>query len=340
MKKNNLVRRDEDFDFEIPRVIKEIKERKVRTVLVQLPLGIKTGFMKHLKKIEKETKCNIIVSGGNCWGACDVPIEEAKLVGAELIVHFGHAPFTKIDFPIIYIFLKDKNNLIPLVKKSLVKLGLYEKIGIISSIQHIHKLEDIKKFYEKEGKCVEIPRAIGHAHLSGHVVGCEYSGLKAIRDKIDAVVILGNQFHALGAALALIDKPIILIDSYNNEVVDMTNKRDLLIKQRNIAIEKMKSAKKLGIIVGTKIGQKFGSFSTIKKELEREGKEVMIISMDEMTPEKIMNFYDLEGFIELACPRIATDDYGKYEKPILTFREALVLIKKLSWEDILREGFI
>jgi 2-(3-amino-3-carboxypropyl)histidine synthase len=340
MKNKNIVLRREDFDFEIPRVIKEIKKRKAKTIFIQLPLGIKTGFMANLRKIEKATKTNVIVSGGNCWGGCDIPIDEARLVGADLIVHFGHAPFMKIDFPIIYVFLKDKSNLIPLVKKSLSKLKKYKKIGLISSIQHVHKLSQIKGFYEKNRKSVKIPRAIGHAHLSGHVVGCEYSGLKSIKSDLDAVVVLGNQFHALGAAMSLIGKPIILIDSYNNEVVDMSKKRDQLIKQRNIAIHKVKNAKKIGIVVGKKIGQKFGSFNSIKKELQKKGKEVMIITMDEMTPEKIMNFYDLEGFIELACPRIATDDYGKYEKPILTFREGMVVIDKLKWENLLKEGFI
>ena len=34
--------------------------------------------------------------------------------------------------------------------------------------------------------------------------------------------------------------------------------------------------------------------------------------MDELTPDKIMNFYNIDAFIELACPRIAIDDFAKY----------------------------
>jgi len=336
----NKIPRRLDFDFEIPRVIGEIKKRKAKRVLVQLPLGIKTGFMSNLKKIEKATGADVIISGGNCWGGCDVPLDEAKMIGANLIIHFGHAPFTKIDFPIVYVYLKDKSSLTGLVKESLKEIKSWKNIGLISSIQHVHKLEEIKKFYEKNGKRVEIPRAVGHAFLSGHVVGCEYGGLKALKEGIECIIVLGNQFHALGAALALVGKPTILIDSYNNKVVNMDKKRDLLIRQRNIAISKVKEAKKIGVIVGTKIGQKFGAYNNIKKELEKQGKEVMVITMDEMTPDKIMNFYDIEGFIELACPRIATDDYGKYEKPILTFREGLVVLGKLRWQDLLKEGFV
>jgi 2-(3-amino-3-carboxypropyl)histidine synthase len=62
--------------------------------------------------------------------------------------------------------------------------------------------------------------------------------------------------------------------------------------------------------------------------------------MREMTPDKIYNFYNVEGFIELACPRIAVDDYGKYKKPIITFKEAMVVIGKKKWSDLLEEGFV
>ena len=53
-----------------------------------------------------------------------------------------------------------------------------------------------------------------------------------------------------------------------------------------------------------------------------------------------MNFYDIDCFIELACPRIAVDDFAKYSKPILTFKEALVALGEKSWDEILQEGFI
>ena len=89
-----------------------------------------------------------------------------------------------------------------------------------------------------------------------------------------------------------------------------------------------------------KPGQKFGSSQILQKELEKLGKEVIIITMNEMTIDKIMNFYNIDGFIELACPRIATEDYGKYEKPIITFKEALIVIGKISWKDLLETGFV
>ncbi len=76
------------------------------------------------------------------------------------------------------------------------------------------------------------------------------------------------------------------------------------------------------------------------EKLKDQGKNVIIITMSELTPDKIMNFYNIDAFIELACPRIAIDDFAKYPKPILTFREALVAVGELSWNEILDKGIL
>ena len=62
--------------------------------------------------------------------------------------------------------------------------------------------------------------------------------------------------------------------------------------------------------------------------------------MDEVTQDKLTNFYNIQGFIELACPRIAIEDYGKYDKPIITYRESLVVLNEMKWEDLLEKGFL
>ena len=72
----------------------------------------------------------------------------------------------------------------------------------------------------------------------------------------------------------------------------------------------------------------------------KAGKKVVLITMSEVTPDKIMNFYHVDAFVELACPRIAVDDFAKYHKPLLTFREALVGIGEISWEDFLKKGVV
>ena len=331
------------FNFQLDTVVSELNQRQPKTVLVQLPLGIKMDVLDIMAPLEKASpNTRFIISGEHCWGGCDIDVEEAKAVGAELIVHFGHAPFVKIEFPILYVYVEDTKDLLPLAEKAKKFLTDYTKIALVSSIQHIHIIEKIKQFFDQTEKTVFNPDKQGYAHVNGHVVGCEYGGLKKSKKEnaIEAVIVLGNQFHALGAALALPETPVILLDTYNEDVVIMDEKREQIITQRAASIEKMKEAKTIGIIIGLKVGQKFGAYQLLKEGFEKMGKKVLLITMREMTPDKIYNFYTVDGFVELACPRIAVDDFERYKKPIITLKEALVVLGKNRWEDLFSEGFV
>ncbi len=326
------------LDFEHEKLIAELKKRKPKKVLVQLAEGIKQNSNEIADVIEP-LGIEVIFSGETSWGACSVAIYEAKELGCDLIVHFGHSKFIDVDFPILYVEVKDHLNLEPILKKSLKEIKDYNHIGLSYSIQHRHDIENIIKFYEKNGKKVTLSKKSGHAAYEGHIVGCEYSGLKLIEKDVDAFVIIGNNFHSMGAALT-VEKPVVLLDVYNDEVKNAGKIREKILKQRYISIQKLKDAKNVGIIVEVKPGQQFGSPKYLFNKLKEQGKKPIIITMSEVTVDKIMNFYHVDAFIELACPRIAIDDFAKYPKPILTFKEALVALGVKTWEEILRIGIV
>jgi 2-(3-amino-3-carboxypropyl)histidine synthase len=326
------------LDFEKEKLIEELKKANPKKVLVQLAEGIKQNAGE-IKGWFDELGIKVVFSGETCWGGCDIAIDEARSIGADLIVHFGHAEFSKTDFPVIYIEVKDTLNLKSLLEKSLESIKDYRILGLSYSIQHRHDIENIKKFYEGKGKKVILSKKRGTNAYEGHITGCDYQGAKEIQDQVDCFVIIGNKFHSIGATLA-VKKPVILIDVYDNDVKTMEGLRDKILKQRAIAIEKLREAKNVGIIIGMKCGQKFGSPEKLIEKLKEQGKNVIILTMNELTPEKIMNFYNIDAFIELACPRIALDDFANYPKPILTMREALVALGEISWDEILEQGIL
>jgi 2-(3-amino-3-carboxypropyl)histidine synthase len=326
------------LDFEKDKLMSELKKRKPKRVLVQLAEGIK----KHAPEISSWIETlgiEVIFSGETCWGACSVAVQEAQALGADLIVHFGHAEFIKTNFPILYIEVKDHLDLKPILKKSLKEIKEFNTIGLSYSIQHRHDLKNIIRFYEENGKKVILSKKIGNVAYEGHIVGCQYEGLKAIQKNVECFVIMGNQFHSMGASLAL-EKPVVLIDVYNNNVRSMKGLREKILKQRAISIHKLKEAKNVGIIVEIKPGQKFGSPKLLLEKFREAGQNAIVITMNELTPDKLMNFYNIDAFVELACPRIATDDFAKYRKPILTFREALVALGIKTWDEMLENGFV
>jgi len=329
-----------EYDYEESRVVKEIRERKAKRVLLQLPEGLKKEAFRLVRLIKDETKAEAIVSGSSCWGGCDLALDEFDKLKCDLIIHFGHAPFITAKYQIIYIELHAKNDMTKVLEKNLNKLKI-NKIGLISSIQFIKQIDNIKDFLESKKKKVIIPNKKGFSYYDGHVVGCEYNCLIPIRNDIDGVLVIGNKFHSLGAALMLTDKKVYLLNEHTEKIEDMDNERDKIIKQRAIAIDKTKRAKKIGIMIDLKPGQyNLKTAENLKEKLEKLGKEVIIISIKEATPSGLMSFYDVDAFIDTACPRIAVEDCDKYEKPMITSREAKIVLNEISWEEMLEKGLI
>lgn len=326
------------FNFELDKLKSELKKLKPKRVLVQLPEGVKKNSFELLGFFQ-ELNIEVVFSGETCWGGCAVAVDEAKSVKADLIVHFGHSEFMKFNFPVIHIPIKDELNLEPLLKKSLNELKSFVNIGISCSVQHMHDLKNIVEFYESNGKKVVVSKKKGNISSEGQVVGCQYFGLKDIQDKVECFVVVGNNFHSMGAALA-VDKPVFLIDVYNNEVKSMKVVKEKILRQRILSVEKFKEAKKIGIIVGVKQGQQFGSYKILIDKFTKLGKEVIVLTMNEFSPDKLTNFYNIDAFVELACPRIATDDFARYRKPIITFKEALVVLGEKSWDDLIKQGIL
>jgi diphthamide biosynthesis enzyme Dph1/Dph2-like protein len=82
----------DDYDLEFEKVADKIISEKAKTVLIQLPDGLKPKtkeIREYLKnKIGKETK--LLFWAGSCFGACDIPLE-AKNANVDLIIQFGHS---------------------------------------------------------------------------------------------------------------------------------------------------------------------------------------------------------------------------------------------------------
>lgn len=326
------------LDFEKELLISELKKRAPKKVLVQLAEGIKRDASEISNWIES-LGIECIFSGETCWGACSVAVQEAQALGVDLLVHFGHAQFIEVDFPILYMEVQDVLDLSTILNRSIPPLKEYNSIGLSYSIQHRQDIQNIKKFFESLGKKVTLSQKAGTNAYEGHITGCEYRGLKAIQDDVEAFVIIGNQFHSMGATLAL-NKPVILIDVYNDDVRNMAGLKEKILKQRLFSIEKFREAKNVAIVTEIKPGQKFGNPTKLLEKLRNAGKNTIVVTMSEITPDKIMNFYHIDAFVELACPRIALDDFAKYPKPILTMLEAMVAIGEKSWDDVLQNGIV
>jgi 2-(3-amino-3-carboxypropyl)histidine synthase len=76
-----------DYEFDMEKAKAEIKKTKAKTVLIQLPDGLKPNATKIAGELAK-TGAKVYLWAGSCFGACDIP--HAKV---DLLIQFGHSKF-------------------------------------------------------------------------------------------------------------------------------------------------------------------------------------------------------------------------------------------------------
>jgi 2-(3-amino-3-carboxypropyl)histidine synthase len=327
------------FDLEETRLKREIMRLKPKIVLLQLPEGLKTEALR-LASIVEEAGALPIVSTDPCYGACDLAISEAKVLSADLIVHYGHTPLTKqLDVPTVYVEAKAKISIKETVEKALPHLEAYNKIGLVTTAQHIHQLEEAKSLLTKAGKTVFVGDAGPFQH-PGQVLGCEFRNARVVSEKVDSYLFVGGgRFHALGVAIAT-GKPTIIVDPYEKRAYPIHDEVSTIIKQRWASISEAGEAESFGVLISLKSGQmKLGSAIKLKEKLEQKGLTAILFASREVTPSALMQFPELDAFINTACPRLSLDDTSNFRKPLLSLNEALVLLGELKWEELLRSGW-
>ena len=128
------------YDLEEDRLIAEITGRGARRLLIQLPDGLKSEGPRLASLIREKTGADVFVSASPAWGACDLSLDAAARLKADLLVHYGHNEFLRDGsngIPVVYIPAKSRHEIIPVVEKALPLLH-GRRIGLATVVQHIH----------------------------------------------------------------------------------------------------------------------------------------------------------------------------------------------------------
>lgn len=316
--------------MDLDKVIRKINSKDAQTVGLQFPEGLKIQAVKIARQIEEETEATVIISGDPCFGACDV--SDYKMKGSvDLIVHYGHTPLPlKYEVPTIFIEAFSDIDIKKDLEKCLEELKAYSRIGLVTTTQHLHLLNETKDFLEDNGK--EVILGSSPSTRKGQVLGCNFSSIKEL--DVDVILFIGNgNFHPLGIKL-FSNTPVLALDPYNSEIRSMDEYADRILRIRFARITKARSAKKWGVIVSSKEGQyRMALAKQLKKTLEDNGMEAYIILADNINPDILLPYLELEAFVVSACPRIAIDDSQMYKKPLLTPQELEIVLNKREWEN-------
>ena len=317
-------------------IFREIKERKAVSVALNAPDGLLPKVQETALKIMKRFGIPAYVLADTTWGSCDLNSNGAKVLAADVLFNIGHTiSLETIEKNVVIIDAFDDISFEKIAEKC-VNILKGKTISLITDSQHLHQIESVKKILETGGIKVKIGKGKGQLN-DGQVFGCEFYPASETKEIVDANVFLGqSNFHAAGIALST-NKPTYVLDPYFNEIREVTEFANKLQRKATLAIYKASEAKTFGIIVGLKEGQ-LSKLTALKfkRELEKEGKEVQLFALTNITNERLQNIKGIDAFIQVACPRISTDN--QFDKPLLSTPQATALLKILRNESI--DGYL
>lgn len=318
------------------KIFEEIQKRKPVSIALNGPDGILPKVQETATKIMKRFGIPAYVLADTTWGTCDLNSNGAKVLGAEVLFNIGHSVNTEtFDGNVVMINAFDDIGF-EKVSKKCIEILKGKTVSLITDSQHLEQIDTVKQILTQGKIKVLIGKGKGQLN-DGQVFGCEFYPATETAPVVDANVFLGqSNFHAAGIALAT-NKPTYVLDPYFNEVREVSEFAQKLQKKATLAIYKAAEAKTFGIIVGLKEGQLSKTFALkFKRELEKEGKDVQLFALTDITNERLMNLKGIDAFIQVACPRISTDN--QFDKPVLSTPQANALLKVLRNESI--EGYL
>lgn len=327
-----------DYDYKIDVIKSKIEQLNARNVILQFPEGLKTDAIEVSNKLDEcLNNVNIIIDADPCFGACDLADNKVNK-HIDLVVHFAHTPLPiKTECPVLFIEAHSSADIAKPLNKTLSNLdNTVKTVGLVTTTQHMHKLDEMVGIIKSRG--YEVKMDVGQSTAKAQVLGCNFTSIKNL--DVDVIIYVGSgDFHALGVKL-FTKKPVILADPFTGTSRNIDEFYDKILRVRFARITKAKSAKSFGIIISSKKGQlRFDLALELKKLIINHGFNAEILNMDYISPDRLLPF-DLDAFVMTACPRIAIDDSAMYKKPVLTPAELEIVLGIRQWDDYVMDEII
>jgi len=318
------------FDFELEKAIKTVGERRAKRVLLQFPEGLKPFSTEVVDRLRSRLpEVEFLISGEPSFGACDVAEDEVKAVGADLILHFGHSPYTWYypKFPTLFVEVRStsplREDLVSELIDVLVDYGA-RSVSLTSTLQYVRQMGELASKLEDRFK-VKVGRPSSPYMHEGQVLGCDY---RAVEEADVNVHLSSGLFHALGVGLAT-GRPVVKVDLDNSRVVDLTPEVNRVLKVRYGKILQAMDARTWVIVQGLKVGQNRPLMVRfLESSLRSKGFKTYVVTSKNLSVESLRNIDRsyVDAYVITSCPRLPTDDLYNFEKPVLTPGEAKMVI--------------
>lgn len=219
---------------------------------------------------------------------------------------------------VIHISARSEAGILGAVKKAEKFLAANEPIGLVTTIQHLHKLEEAVKYLNKKGFT---------AKNYGQILGCRIPDIKE-----RMILYIGDgMFHPKGILIKQNKRKrsvsVIAANPFTGEIKQLAERDiELLLKHRKGALLRFHSSVEIGVLVSLKQGQKEvqAKLADIcKLEKRFKNKSFYYFACDTLDFNDLENFPFIECWVNTMCPRIGYDDSIRISKPIINYEDLI-----------------
>ncbi|XP_049879239.1 2-(3-amino-3-carboxypropyl)histidine synthase subunit 1 [Pectinophora gossypiella] len=319
----------QNYNFEIHKTIWRIRSLNAKRVALQMPEGLTMFATTLCNIIETFTDADTVIMGDVTYGACCIDDFTAIALGVDLLVHYGHSCLIPIDqtsnIKVLYIFVDIKIDPSHFVETIKVNFRPKSHLALVSTIQFVTTLHSVAKNLRNEEYIVTVPQC---KPLSpGEILGCTAPKVNA-----DVIIYLGDgRFHLESIMIANPKIPAYKYDPYEKKFTSELYEHDLMQTNRQNQVKTAEQAGSFGLILGT-LGRQGSTkvLANLEKQIRNSDKKFVKILLSEIFPSKLALF-DLDGFVQVACPRLSIDWGTAFPKPILTPYEFSVSLGNSKW---------
>ncbi|XP_072934540.1 2-(3-amino-3-carboxypropyl)histidine synthase subunit 1 [Epargyreus clarus] len=319
----------QNYNFEVHKTIWRIRSLGARRVALQLPEGLTMFATTLCDIIETFTEADTVIMGDVTYGACCIDDFTALALGVDLLVHYGHSCLIPIDqtsdIKVLYVFVDikiDPSHFIDTIKLNFPKRT---HIAIVSTIQFVTTLHSVAKNLRSDEYVVTVPQC---KPLSpGEILGCT-----APKVESDVIVYLGDgRFHLEAIMIANPNIPAYKYDPYDKTFTSELYEHKIMQANRNNQIKNTETASRFGLILGT-LGRQGSTkvLENLEKQIQNSEKKYVKILLSEIFPSKL-SLFDLDAFVQVACPRLSIDWGTAFPRPLLTPYELSVSLGNSKW---------
>lgn len=356
-----------NYNFQVAKTLWRLKSANARRVALQLPEGlliyacILADIFEQIGGVE-----HVMVMADVTYGACCIDDYSARALDCDFLIHYGHSCLVPIDITgvndslgqslqVMYVFVDidiDVGHLVESVKltfpdRNNTRLAL---MGTIQFASSMHKVKlSLDEYYWKD--CI-VPQS--KPLSKGEVLGCtspsiEEYAKKSLADAAASddgtvtafVFIADGRFHLESAMIANPNIPAYRYNPYDKVLSHEKYDTDLMTQTRQNQIQRAKSARKWGVVLGT-LGRQGNTaiLRRIEDVLRSQQLSYNVMLLSEMFPAKLSLLdAEVDAWIQIACPRLSIDWGTAFSKPLLTPYEAFVALEQASWRSVYPQDF-